>query len=179
MKITLQQLKTIMPYSGQNADKFLDALNVAMSEFSINTPQRIAAFLAQIAHESGSLRFVKEIASGTAYEGRRDLGNILPGDGAKYKGRGLIQVTGKTNYTAVMLALNIDCLEHPELLEQPINACRSAAWFWQSHGLNQLVDSNTEDSFTLITKRINGGMNGFRERLEYWKRAKKVLGVKL
>ena len=92
-------LKKIMPFATDaNIDKFLPHLNDTMATFEIDTPMRQAHFLAQIAHESGSLRYVREIASGEAYEGRQDLGNVMPGDGPRFKGRGLIQLTGRTNY---------------------------------------------------------------------------------
>src|SRR5258707_58804 len=126
-----------MPNAGHRATDFLTPLRDAMREFSIDaSPEREAAFLAQIAHESGELRYVHEIASGEAYEGRHDLGNTEAGDGVRFKGRGLIQVTGRANYAACGLALDLPLLFHPELLESPDNACRSAAWFWDKHGLN-------------------------------------------
>ena len=168
----LDQLETIMPYAGDRAVAFLDSLNAAMDEFSINTPLRQAAFLAQIAHESGSLRYVKEIATGRAYENRKDLGNIKAGDGPRYKGRGLIQITGRSNYQKLGAALGLDCENYPELLELRTNACRSAAWFWASHGLNELADVG---EFQKITKRINGGYNGEAERLAIYQVALGVL----
>src|SRR5690349_5242803 len=124
-----------------------------MQEFGISTPQQRAAFLAQIAHESGSLRYTRELADGLMYEGRGDLGNTQPGDGPKYKGRGLLQITGRANYAACGAALGLDLIAHPELLETPSGACRSAAWFWQKHGLNRFADT---DSFGTLTKAING-----------------------
>lgn len=172
--ITLEQLIKIMPYAKARASTFLPFINAAMEEFGINTKLRQTAFLAQIGHESGQLRYVKELASGSAYEGRRSLGNNMPGDGEKYKGRGLIQVTGKINYTAVMLALNLDCLEHPEVLETPENATRTAAWWWKEHGCNEMADTG---DFLAITKRINGGTNGLEDRQALYKEAKRVLGV--
>jgi len=151
---------------------FLDPLNAAMAEFEINNRLRQAAFLAQVGHESGQLRYVKELASGEAYEGRIDLGNSEPGDGVRYKGRGLIQLTGKANYVALMMLLNIDCVAHPELLETPKNACRSAGWFWQRNGLNALAD---EGDFLKITRRINGGTNGLADRQALYHKALEVL----
>ena len=167
------QLLKIMPYAGQRrADVFAAPLAAAMAEFGINTPARQASFLAQIAHESGQLQYVRELASGDAYEGRKDLGNVSPGDGRRYKGRGLIQVTGRSNYASCGAALDLDLLASPELLEQPINACRSAAWFWRSHGLNELADAGDQIK---VTRRINGGTNGLAERLAYFALAKQVL----
>lgn len=170
--MTIDQLQQIMPHAGERAAVFLDSLNAAMEEFSINTPLRQAAFLAQIAHESGSLRYVRELATGSAYENRQDLGNVQAGDGPRYKGRGLIQITGRTNYQKVAAALGLDCVAHPELLESRAAACRSAAWWWKEHGLNELADLG---EFRKITKRINGGYNGEAERLKYYQVALGVL----
>lgn len=170
--LTVDQLKRILPLAGQRAEAFCQPLNDAMDEFGINTAARQAAFVAQIGHESGQFRYVRELATGAAYEGRADLGNVVTGDGVRYKGRGLIQITGRTNYTACMLALDIDCVEHPELLEQPANACRSAAWFWRTHGLNELADKGDQ---VRVTKRINGGTNGLADRLALFEVAKGVL----
>lgn len=175
--IDQKQLLAIMPLARGYVSIYLDHLNAAMEEFDISTPSREAAFLAQIAHESGQLRYVREISSGETYEGRADLGNTSPGDGKRFRGRGLIQITGKTNYAACSIDLFGDegvLVEQPELLEQPENACRSAAWFWASHGLNELADSG---DFRRITKRINGGLNGIQERESYHARAMAALGV--
>jgi len=178
--ITLDQLRAIMPYAGPRAAVFLDPLNRAMDDFSIDTPARQAAFLAQVAHESGSLRYVRELASGEAYDTGRlaaRLGNTPEddGDGERYKGRGLIQITGRANYAACSAALFDDAqhlLDHPEILEQPEYACRSAGWFWLSRRLNERADAG---EFERITRIINGGTNGMAERLAYWDRALKVL----
>lgn len=172
--VSKAELIAIMPYAKERAEKFLTPLNAAMEEFEINTPARVAAFLAQIGHESGQLRYVRELASGSAYEGRKDLGNTQAGDGMKYRGRGLIQVTGKANYFAVMMALDLDVIDHPEVLEQPVNACRVSAWWWKEHGLNELADTG---DFKRITKIINGGYNGLKDREELYAAAKKVLRI--
>jgi len=170
--LTLAQLVAILPYSRPRAATFLAPLNAAMREYGINTPARQASFLSQVGHESGSLAFVRELASGTAYEGRRDLGNTQPGDGVRFKGRGLLQVTGRANYAACGKALGLDLLAKPELLEQTINACRSAGWFWQSKGLNALADAGDQ---VAVTRRVNGGTNGLAERLAMFAVAKRVL----
>lgn len=173
--MTPADLKAIMPYAtAANCALYAPLLDAAMAEFLIDTPVRQAAFLAQLAHESGSLRYNTELASGQAYEGRTDLGNSLPGDGVRFKGRGLIQVTGRANYAAVSAALGVDFLEHPTLLAEPENACRSAGWFWQSRGLNALADSG---DFVRLTKRINGGTNGLADRQMHWAKAKAVLNA--
>lgn len=162
----------IMPLAGRRASLFLSPLNAAMAEFGIDTPLRQAAFLAQVGHESGQLRYVRELASGTAYEGRGDLGNVVAGDGMRFKGRGLLQVTGRANYAACGVALQLDLLARPELLEQTAAACRSAGWFWQSRGLNRLADAGDQER---LTRRINGGVNGLAERLALYRVALQVL----
>ncbi|WP_050463290.1 glycoside hydrolase family 19 protein [Herbaspirillum autotrophicum] len=174
--MNLHQLQTIMP-AAKRALLFLDPLNAAMAEFSINTPARQAMFLAQVGHESGQLNFLKELASGAAYDTGKlaaRLGNTpeADGDGQRYKGRGLIQITGTRNYLLCLMALDIDALSHPEILETPEFACRSAAWFWWNNGLNELADKG---DFLTITKRINGGTNGLADREALLGRAKKVL----
>lgn len=170
--MTGAQLLAIMPFAGQRAALYLAPLNNAMQEFGIDTPARQASFLAQVGHESAQLRYVRELASGAAYEGRSDLGNVIAGDGVRYKGRGLLQVTGRANYAACGVALDIDLLAAPQLLEQPGAACRSAAWFWQSRGLNSLADAGDQER---VTRRINGGLNGLADRLALFQVARKVL----
>lgn len=170
--LTLAQLVAIMPFARTRAATFLAPLNAAMLEFGITTPARQASFLSQVGHESGSLAYVRELASGAAYEGRRDLGNTWPGDGVRYKGRGLIQITGRANYAACGKALGLDLLARPELLEQIVNACRSAGWFWQSNGLNALADAGDQ---VRVTRRVNGGTNGLTERLALFAAAQRVL----
>lgn len=170
--VTAVQLRKILPLAGARADTFCAPLNAAMAEFSINTPARQASFIAQLAHESGQFRYVRELASGQAYEGRADLGNTFAGDGVRFKGRGLIQITGRANYAACGKALGLDLAMYPELLEQPLYACRSAAWFWKSHGLNEIADAGDQ---VKITRRINGGVNGLAERLAYFEIARKII----
>ena len=165
-------LLKIMPQAKSRIDLFSDPLNAAMMEFNISTTARQASFLAQVGHESGQLRYVRELASGAAYEGRKDLGNTEPGDGVRFKGRGLIQITGRANYAACGATLGVDLIAHPELLESPVLACRSAAWFWRSHGLNELADAGDQ---TKVTRRINGGTNGLADRLALFKVAQQVL----
>lgn len=165
-----------MPYGAQarRIAQFVTPLNDAMFEYHIDTPTRQAAFLAQLAHESGEFRYIREIADGSAYEGRRDLGNTQPGDGTRFRGRGLIQLTGRANYAKLSKAWGIDLIAKPELLETPAYAARSAAWFWSVNGLNAIADSG---NFTLLTRRINGGLNGYAERCRYWEAAKKALAT--
>ncbi|ONH52822.1 putative chitinase [Pseudomonas cedrina] len=176
MPITEQQLLQTLPNAGRQAGVFVPALNSAMGKYGIVTKLRIAAFIAQVGHESGQLRHVREIWGPTArqagYEGRADLGNTVPGDGSKYRGRGLIQITGRANYAACGEALGLDLVNQPALLEQPQHAAMSAAWFWSTRGLNTLAD---QGEFVKITRRINGGLNGLEDRLQLWDIAKKVL----
>jgi putative chitinase len=176
MPITEQQLLQITPNAGRNAGVFASALNLAMDRFQINTKLRMAAFIAQVGHESGQLRYVREIWGPTAqqlgYEGRADLGNTVKGDGSKYRGRGLIQITGRANYVACGEALGLDLINQPEQLEQPQYAAMSAAWFWSTKGLNKLAD---QGEFVKITRRINGGINGMEDRQALYDKALKVL----
>lgn len=176
-------LKQCMPdATKENILKFVTPLNMCMVRYEINTPRREAAFLAQIAHESGSLRYVEEIASGEAYEGRKDLGNTEPGDGKRFKGRGLIQITGRFNYEALSAALNYDFVKEPEKLELPGAASLSAGWFWHLKDLNRLADI---DAFEKISARINGinkvtkKPNGMEDRLKHWENCRKALGVEI
>ncbi|PWK33678.1 glycoside hydrolase family 19 protein [Pseudomonas sp. OV226] len=176
MPITTKQLLQILPNAGIKAGVFVPALNTAMQRFQIVGSKRVAAFIAQIGHEPGQLVYVREILGPTPaqarYEGRADLGNTVAGDGFKYRGRGLIQITGRANYAACGEALGVDLIAHPELLEQPQYACLSAAWFWAMNGLNTLADKG---DFEKITRRINGGLNGQEDRLKLWGSAVAVL----
>jgi putative chitinase len=171
--ITQSQLKTIYKEADiKLITKYLPFINDVLDEFEINTSPRIRMFLAQMGHESGQLCYTRELASGKAYEGRADLGNTSPGDGVRYKGRGLIQITGKSNYTLMSLGLGLPLLEKPELLELPENATRSAGWFWNKKKLNILAD---KDKFREITKIINGGYNGYEDRWKLYQRACEVI----
>ena len=171
--VTLEQLRSIFPVTSRSKlQSMLGPLNRAMNEFEINTPARQRAFLAQVGHESMGLQRTREFASGRAYEGRSDLGNTQPGDGRRFRGRGLLQITGRANYARMGKALDLNLLRQPELLEQPLNAARSAAQFWQSRGLNELAD---EGRFTKITRRINGGLRGQADRVKYLRRAERAI----
>ena len=157
-------------------------LTDGMREFSITTPSRQAAFLAQIGHESGGLKYTRELWGPTPaqvrYEGRKDIGNTEPGDGSKYRGRGFIQITGRANYAAAGKALHLDLIGHPEILEEPDMCALSAAWWWFAHGLNERADDVSRDSFVRITQIINGGTNGLPDRLARWEAAKQALCVR-
>ncbi|PNG29067.1 lysozyme [Pseudomonas protegens] len=182
MPITTQQLLQILPNAGAKAGVFVPALNAAMSKYAIITRLRMAAFIAQIGHESGQLLYVRELGS-NQYLSKYDTGTLAKrlgntpeadGDGQKYRGRGLIQITGRANYEACSEALFSDArlLNTPELLEVPVYAALSAGWFWQRAGLNTLADKG---DFLTITKRINGGTNGLADREALYERALKVL----
>ncbi|MGE8352819.1 MAG: glycoside hydrolase family 19 protein [Pseudomonas protegens] len=182
MPITTQQLLQILPNAGAKAGVFVPALNAAMSKYAIITRLRMAAFIAQIGHESGQLQWVRELGS-DQYLSKYDTGTLAKrlgntpeadGDGQKYRGRGLIQITGRANYEACSEALFSDArmINTPELLEVPVYAALSAGWFWQRAGLNSLADKG---DFLTITKRINGGTNGLADREALYERALKVL----
>jgi predicted chitinase len=172
--VSLDQLRQIMPnLSAAKAQEYLPHLNNAMAEAGINTPRQKANFLAQLAHESGQFRYMEEIASGAAYEGRRDLGNTQPGDGTRFKGRGPIQLTGRSNYQAAGRALGLDLVNNPAQAATPEVGFRTAAWFWNTRGLNNLAE---QGNFREVTRRINGGFNGLADRQQYYNRALSVLG---
>lgn len=180
--VSAADLLRIMPTARRaDIDLFVDPLNSAMAEYEINRPARAACFLAQIAHESMALHCTCELWGPTpaqrSYEFRKALGNCQPGDGARFKGRGLLQITGRENMRRCSLALFGDerLLERPELLEEPMPAARSAGWFWRDvKKLNAPADNL---DMTAITRRINGGLTGFTDRMVYFARAKLVLGV--
>ncbi len=172
MPITQQQLLQILPSAGAKAGVFVPALNTAMGKYGIIGRLRVAAFIAQIGHESGQLRWMKELGPTPAqlgYEGRKDLGNTHPGDGSKYRGRGPTQITGRANYAACGEALGLDLINNPQL---PQHAAMSSAWFWSTRGLNTLAD---QGKFVTITRRINGGLTGQEDRQALYEKALKVL----
>jgi len=171
--ITDKILKQIYPYSTlSNRLKYLPYFNKYLNQYEITTPIRLWSYFAQIGHESGQLNYSEELASGQAYEGRKDLGNIEQGDGIRFKGRGLIQITGRSNYDKLSNAFGIDFIQEPELLESPEYAVLSSLWFWKSKNLNQIADSG---NFELLTKRINGGLTNLKDRLEIFERCKKFI----
>lgn len=174
------------------ANVYVAPLSDAMTKYNITTKKRIAAFLAQIGHESGRLRYAKEIWGPTAAqmryerdmsaawpptkEDRRNilawrLGNAMSGDGKTFMGRGLIQVTGRTNYRSVGLGLGKDFIAFPRVLELPEFATLSAAFYWDKFSLNDKADA---EDFDAITKAINGGQNGRDDRIALFKVAKSL-----
>ena len=139
------------------------------AKFNITTPLRLAHFLAQCAHESGGFKFITEFASGSAYEGRKDLGNTQPGDGVRFKGRGFIQLTGRANYSKFSTFCNEDCVANPELVATKY-PMMSAAYFFNNNGLWAVCDKGDDDAtVTAVTKRVNGGTNGLADRLKHFK----------
>ena len=176
--ISVDELKQVMGCTSLLAVKWAAPLNSAMDKFEVNTAVRIGAFMAQVGHESGRLQYVREIWNPKQcpwqlrYEGRADLGNTQPGDGFKYRGRGLIQITGRKNYKLCGEGLGLPLEDKPELLEIPENAALSAGWYWSIHGCNRLADVG---NFREITHVINGGFNGWDDRLALYNKAGQVL----
>lgn len=135
-----------------------------LNKNGINTRLRLAMFFAQIDHESGGFKYLKELGNDayfSKYEGRNDLGNTQKGDGLRFKGRGYIQVTGRFNYTQISKDLNIDYLNNPEWLEREADAMISALWYWNKRNLNKHADVGDLKGATRV---INGGYNGLADR---------------
>lgn len=183
MTITEQQLQKVMPdLHGEVCAEYFPHLVKAMEDYQIDTPLRIAAFLAQIAHESGELRYLHEVWGPT--DAQRDyephtrlsaaLGNIEEGDGFRYRGRGAIQITGRHNYQRFGAIIDEDLENNPDLAGTMPHAFTVAAAYWKYHGLNELAEKR---QFELITKKINGGLTGLAEREKYYHRALAALGV--
>ncbi|MEP6514532.1 MAG: glycoside hydrolase family 19 protein, partial [Parafilimonas sp.] len=172
-----------------NAEKFMPFIINTCTKYNINTPARQLCFLAQVGHESMGLFYTEEIASGKAYEGKIKLSNTQPGDGIRFKGRGLIQITGRFNYTTLSNAFGADFINNPQLLggknitkctpEQLKYSALSAGWFWDKEKLNTIADKiNIQEPvdaganhihFKEITHRINGGYNGLDDRIHRYK----------
>lgn len=170
--ITSNLLIKIAPNSKKVADIVPDWFNKFSCEYEVNNPKRVAAFFAETIVESAAFTATREYASGTAYEGRKDLGNVFKGDGKRYKGRGYIMITGRNNYAACSKALFGDdtLLKNPDLLSTPQYAMKSALWFWKDRGLNEQAD---KQFFYTISVRINGknknGLpNGWEDRVHYY-----------
>jgi putative chitinase len=142
-------------------DGLADAMPGLVETYEINTPVRQQHFLAQLAHESDHFQTTREYASGAAYEGRKDLGNTHKGDGRRYRGRGLIQLTGRANYTTASEALKQPFVDDPDLVEKFPAAALVSGWFWKTKGLNELAD---KDDIHAVTRRVNGGLNGLASR---------------
>ena len=201
--ITSDILSQCLPEAtADNVEKYAVALDMTCHEFDINTPERIAAFIAQVGHESGNLRYAKEnlnysaeglvktfpkyfkdidttqyarnpeAIAGRVYANRMGNGDEESGDGWKYRGRGLIQLTGHDNYLNCGKGLDVDLINEPEYLETPDGAARSAGWFWNSRNLNALADAG---DIKTMTKKINGGFIGLEDRIKHYNHALEVL----
>lgn len=174
IRIDFALLKKISPHGNDAIMQSLAApLTKYMTAYGIDTPLRAAHFLAQASHESAHFRTLHEYASGAAYEGRKDLGNVHTGDGRRYKGRGIFQLTGRANYRAYGKLLGLDLENNPELAADPENSVRIACEYWKQKGLNGWAD---RDDINEITRRINGGYNGLPDRKNALARAKANLG---
>ncbi|MFC4604138.1 glycoside hydrolase family 19 protein [Rhodococcus kronopolitis] len=171
--VTPDELARIVP--GMPAEKiaaYVEPLNAAMARGGIDNPVRQAAFIAQLAVESDGFRTFEEYASGRAYEGRADLGNIQAGDGERYKGRGAIQITGRHNYEQVSQYTGVDFVAQPELLQAPENAFTTAAWYWTSRNLNQVADTA---GIVRVSELVNGGHHALERRVQDFQRGLDVL----
>lgn len=183
--MTPAQLRAATGCTPDRAELYAEHLTAACAHYRIDTPQRLACFLGQLAHESGAMRYVREIASGDAYEGRADLGNTQPGDGRRYRGRGLIQVTGRDNYRAAARRMQPsgapDFEDFPEALEEPRWACWSAADWWAAHGCNELADAGDVVGLGRLINRGNArstrAANGEADRIQRTEQARRALAV--
>lgn len=190
MNLTAQVIAQATGSSLENAEKFRPYLNKYMNKYEINTPNRVIAFLAQVGTESGGLKYTQEIASGQAYEGRSDLGNVNPGDGVRYKGRGLIQLTGRSNYENMSKKVGKDLIANPQLVEEPDLATEVSTIFWRDRMRNGLNLNQWADQFNLkepidstnnwkvhenITRAINGGTNGINDRASRFQRGLEIV----
>ncbi|WP_456426261.1 glycoside hydrolase family 19 protein [Rhodocaloribacter sp.] len=166
----------IAPEPRARAEPFVEPLNETMRRYAVDTFRRQSHFLAQVLHESGRLRFLEELWGPTPaqerYEGRADLGNTRPGDGFRFRGRGLIQLTGRANYEAYGRDTGIDYVADPDAVAALPAAVDVAGWFWRKRNLNALADLN--DVYR-VTRRINGGLNGIADRIALLRRARSAL----
>lgn len=171
-------IREMMPNAGSRLDAHLPFIASALERAAIDTPLRIAAFMAQLAHESKEFIYMEEIWGPTdaqlGYEGREDLGNVMSGDGVKYKGHGPIQITGRANHMVCGQALKLDLVNYPRLICLPQNGTASACWFWNSRKLSKVAD---REWFRVSTRIINGGFNGWDDRLHYYQRNREILGL--
>jgi putative chitinase len=178
--VTLAQLRALFPLAPR-LEQFVDPINEVLTRYQINTPLRVAHFLGQVGHETGGLRWLEEIWGPTSaqrgYEGRRDLGNTQPGDGYRFRGRGLFHLTGRANYERFARAVGQpQILENPDLVATPYWAAHSAGWFWHvgnrtGRSLNALADRDDLPGITLV---INGGLNGLENRRLWTEKAKQI-----
>ena len=147
---------------------------VTLDDYEINTKLRIAHFMGQVTHECAGFRTTEEFASGAAYEGRSNLGNIHPGDGKRYKGRGLIQLTGRDNYRKIGAKLGLPLEDNPELAAEPLISLKIACEYWKHRRINAAAD---RDDLLKVTRLVNGGLNGLEDRRKYYRKAKRALAA--
>ncbi|QFU31492.1 glycoside hydrolase family 19 protein [Brevundimonas sp. Bb-A] len=170
---TLRALFARMGASASIAGELGLAANVHFRTYGIlDSGLRLAHFMGQCAHESGGFRYMEEIASGQAYEGRKDLGNVIAGDGKRYKGRGPIQLTGRSNYRRVGRKIGIDLEGHPEIVSHPSLGLLVGCVYWDERGLNAKADA---DDLMGLTRAINGGTNGLEDRKAQTAKAKSII----
>ena len=168
MDYTRVLLHTVPTAKKEIVDGFATSMEKCIAYAELNTAKRLAAFIGQCAEESASFRTTTEYASGRAYNGRRDLGNVHPGDGIRYKGRGLIQLTGRSNYERAGKALGEDLVLYPlKVAEFPL-AADVSAWYWKMRNINRFAD---KWNLTAVTRAVNGGTLGLHERMMYSNRA--------
>lgn len=177
MEITTADLRELSATADPTIVQGIVAHQQLMVEGGIVTPLQACHFLAQLAHESAHFRTTREFASGAAYEGRADLGNVHPGDGRRYRGRGLIQTTGRANYREArddirrIVAGAPDFEANPEQLEAFPWALLSAVSYWRRRNINRHAD---RDDVRAVTRAVNGGFNGLEDRERYLRRAKAI-----
>lgn len=179
MEITPKLLQAIVPSlnletRASEAVLHAEALDRALRQGGIQDPAEVAMFLAQVAHETGAFRYMEEIASGNAYEGRVDLGNREKGDGARYKGRGYFQLTGRANYRWLGTKLGYNFEEEPDLAKQPFAAAEVAVAYWEGHKIGPLARARDLEG---VTRKINGGLNGLESRRAFYLKALKAVGL--
>lgn len=178
--VDAQTMREVAPrFAGENAERQATIIAAAgevlaptLQEYAIDTRLRIAHFLGQTCHESAGFRTTEEFATGDAYEGRKDLGNTQKGDGRRYKGRGLLQLTGRANYRTLGKVLKIDLEGDPERAAEPALSLRIACEYWKSRNINPACD---RDDLITVTRLINGGLNGLEDRRNYTTRAKTAI----
>lgn len=171
--ITLDMLKKLAPKGNAKIMSELAAhLDTYLPKYEVNTYLRLCHFIAQAAHESAGFKTLEEYASGAAYEGRKDLGNIVKGDGKRYKGRGIFQLTGRANYKTIGDKIGVNLVDNPTLAATGEISVQTALEYWKSRSLNALAD---KDDVLGITKKINGGTNGLDDRKNYLAKAKQII----
>jgi putative chitinase len=166
-------LLAVCPHGWASIRKgFAASMDACIAYADMSTPRRLGMFIGQCAEESAGFRAVEEYASGRAYEGRKDLGNVHPGDGVMYKGRGMIELTGYTNYADAGRAFGQGFVEDPQLVSRFPWAALVSAWFWKEHDLNRFADiADDSEAIREVTHRVNGGYNGLSRRAAYVRKA--------